>query len=37
VVNRLQDIYHLALSDALPLEDSVALMKGVAKEYAHDD
>ncbi|MFE0487391.1 MULTISPECIES: helix-turn-helix domain-containing protein [Streptomyces] len=37
VVNRLQDIYHLALSDALPLEDSVALMRGVAKEYAHDD
>lgn len=37
VVSRLHDIYHLALSDALPLKDSVALMRVIAKEYVGDD
>lgn len=33
VVHRLQSVYDLALSDALPLEESLALMRTSAKEH----
>ncbi|MEU9563861.1 helix-turn-helix transcriptional regulator [Streptomyces sp. NPDC048161] len=36
-VQRLQSVYDLALSDALPLEESLALMRATAKEYGHHD
>jgi len=35
VVQRLQHRYDLALSDALPLKDSLGLLRMTAKEYAH--
>ncbi|MFF8367347.1 MULTISPECIES: helix-turn-helix domain-containing protein [Streptomyces] len=37
VVQRLEDVYDLALSDALPLTESLALMRATAKEYGHHD
>jgi DNA-binding XRE family transcriptional regulator len=36
VVEQLQGAYHLALGDALPLRESLALLKATAKDYAHD-
>ncbi|MFJ5225871.1 helix-turn-helix domain-containing protein [Streptomyces sp. NPDC088400] len=33
MVERLQNAYHLALSDALPLKESLALMKATAKDH----
>jgi transcriptional regulator with XRE-family HTH domain len=35
VVQRLQGVYDLALGDALPLRESIALMRAIAKEYGH--
>ncbi|MFD7529519.1 MULTISPECIES: helix-turn-helix domain-containing protein [unclassified Streptomyces] len=35
VVQRLQGVYDLALGDALPLKESLAVMKATAKEYGH--
>lgn len=35
IVDRLQGAYHLALSDALPLRESLALLKATAKDYGH--
>lgn len=35
IVERLQGAYHLALSDALPLQESLALLKATAKDYGH--
>ncbi|MCP9945752.1 helix-turn-helix transcriptional regulator [Streptomyces somaliensis] len=37
VVARLQAIYDLALSDALPLKESLAMLRTTAKEYGHHD
>lgn len=37
MVERLQGAYYLALGDALPLEESLALMRATAKEYGHHD
>ncbi|MER6028277.1 helix-turn-helix transcriptional regulator [Streptomyces sp. NPDC001851] len=37
VVERLQGAYHLALSDALPLQESLALLRATAKDYGHHD
>lgn len=37
VVQRLQGVYDLALGDALPLKESIALMRATAKEYGHHD
>ncbi|MFG2207700.1 Scr1 family TA system antitoxin-like transcriptional regulator [Streptomyces sp. NPDC048638] len=37
VVQELQGRYDLALSDALPLKESLALLKATAKEYGHHD
>ncbi|MCX5343461.1 helix-turn-helix domain-containing protein [Streptomyces atratus] len=37
VVRQLQSRYDLALSDALPLKESQALLRATAKEYAHHD
>lgn len=37
LVTRLQAIYDLALSDALSLKDSVALLRATAKDYGHHD
>jgi len=37
VVQRLQGVYDLALSDALPLNESLALMRAIAKGYGHHD
>jgi hypothetical protein len=37
VVERLQAIYDLALSDALPQQESLALLRTTAKDYRHDD
>lgn len=37
VVERLQGAYDLALSDALPLKESLALLKATAKEYRDHD
>ncbi|MFD9951499.1 helix-turn-helix domain-containing protein [[Kitasatospora] papulosa] len=36
VVARLQDIYALALSDALPQRESLAMLRAAAKEYEHE-
>ncbi|MEV0373829.1 helix-turn-helix transcriptional regulator [Streptomyces sp. NPDC050636] len=36
-VQRLQGLYALALGDALPLKESLALMRATAKEYGHHD
>ncbi|MFJ6739444.1 Scr1 family TA system antitoxin-like transcriptional regulator [Streptomyces sp. NPDC091279] len=35
IVERLQSAYHLALSDALPLRESLALLKATAKDFDH--
>ncbi|WP_327311066.1 MULTISPECIES: helix-turn-helix domain-containing protein [unclassified Streptomyces] len=37
LVQQLQGTYDLALGDALPLKESVALMKAIAKEYDHHE
>ncbi|MGC9536082.1 helix-turn-helix domain-containing protein [Streptomyces sp. UG1] len=37
VVRQLQSRYALALSDALPLKDSLALLRATGKEYGHHD
>ncbi|MFD7456203.1 MULTISPECIES: helix-turn-helix domain-containing protein [unclassified Streptomyces] len=37
VVRELENRYSLALSDALPLKESLALLRAVAKEYGHHD
>ncbi|WP_455360135.1 helix-turn-helix domain-containing protein [Streptomyces sp. SYSU K21746] len=37
VVARLQGIYDLALSDALPLKESLAALRATAKDYGHHD
>ncbi|MFF8993065.1 Scr1 family TA system antitoxin-like transcriptional regulator [Streptomyces sp. NPDC014983] len=37
IVERLQGAYHLALSDALPLQESLALLRTTAKDYGHHD
>jgi hypothetical protein len=37
VVHRLQSVYDLSLSDALPLRESLALLRATAKEYGHHD
>ncbi|MFF8313527.1 helix-turn-helix domain-containing protein [Streptomyces lydicus] len=37
LVQRIQGAYDLALSDALPLKESVALLRATAKEYGHHD
>ncbi|MEU7564855.1 helix-turn-helix domain-containing protein [Streptomyces fradiae] len=37
VVSQLQAIYDLALSDALPLKESLAMLRTSAKEYGHHD
>ncbi|MEU9118374.1 helix-turn-helix transcriptional regulator [Streptomyces sp. NPDC048506] len=37
VVQRLVQVYDLALGDALPLKESLALMRATAKEYGHHD
>ncbi|MGX1130859.1 transcriptional regulator with XRE-family HTH domain [Streptomyces glaucescens] len=37
VVRQLENRYSLALSDALPLKESLALLRAVAKEYGHHD
>lgn len=35
MVQRLQGVYDLALGDALPLKESLALMRATAKDYGH--
>ncbi|GGZ73879.1 helix-turn-helix domain-containing protein [Streptomyces bluensis] len=37
VVREMQSRYDLALSDALPLKESLALLRATAKEYGHHD
>ncbi|MFF8895992.1 Scr1 family TA system antitoxin-like transcriptional regulator [Streptomyces lydicus] len=37
LVHRLQGAYALALGDALPLKESLALLRATAKEYGHRD
>ncbi len=37
MVDRFQGAYALALSDALPLKESLALLRTTAKEYGHHD
>ncbi|GAA2661908.1 helix-turn-helix transcriptional regulator [Streptomyces vastus] len=37
VVHRLQAVYDLGLGDALPQNESVALLRAIAKEYGHHD
>ena len=37
LVQQLQGTYDLALGDALPLRESLALMKTIAKEHGHHD
>ncbi|ARH92374.1 MULTISPECIES: helix-turn-helix domain-containing protein [Streptomyces] len=37
MVERLQSAYHLALGDALPMKESLALMRATAKDYGHHD
>ncbi|WP_310713574.1 helix-turn-helix domain-containing protein [Streptomyces lydicus] len=37
MVERLQSAYHLALGDALPMKESLALMRATAKGYGHHD
>jgi hypothetical protein len=36
LVQRLQGTYDLALGDALPMKESVALMRAIAEDYVHD-
>ena len=36
-VRELQHRYDLALSDALPLKESLAMLRATAKEYGHHD
>ncbi|KAF4407012.1 helix-turn-helix domain-containing protein [Streptomyces lycii] len=36
-VERLQNAYYLALGDALPMKESVAMLWATAKEYGHHD
>lgn len=37
VVQRLQGVHDLALGDAFPIKESLALMRATAKEYGHHD
>ncbi|MEU9704819.1 helix-turn-helix transcriptional regulator [Streptomyces sp. NPDC047981] len=37
VVQRLQGVYDLALGDALPLKESLTLMRAIAKEHGHHE
>ncbi|PIM72920.1 transcriptional regulator [Streptomyces sp. JV178] len=37
VVDRLEGAYDLALGDAMPLKESLALMRATAKDYGHRD
>lgn len=37
MVEQLRGAYDLALSDALPLKESLALLRATAKEYGHHD
>ncbi|MGW5278561.1 helix-turn-helix domain-containing protein [Streptomyces collinus] len=37
MVQELQGLYDLALSDALPLKESLALLRAIAKDYGHHD
>ncbi|MDX2679637.1 helix-turn-helix domain-containing protein [Streptomyces sp. NY05-11A] len=37
VVDRLEGIYDLALGDAMPLKESLSLMRATAKDYGHRD
>ncbi|MFE9117650.1 Scr1 family TA system antitoxin-like transcriptional regulator [Streptomyces sp. NPDC007172] len=37
LVERFQGTYDLALSDALPLTESLSLLRATAKDYGHDD
>jgi hypothetical protein len=37
LVERIRGAYDLALGDALPLKESLALMRATAKEYGHHD
>ncbi|WP_328914141.1 MULTISPECIES: helix-turn-helix domain-containing protein [unclassified Streptomyces] len=37
VVQQLQSVYDLALGDALPLHESLALLRATAKDYGHYD
>lgn len=37
IVEQLRGAYDLALGDALPLQESLALMRATAKEYGHHD
>ncbi|BBC36144.1 hypothetical protein SGFS_074380 [Streptomyces graminofaciens] len=37
VVKRLEDVYALALSDAMPLRESIALLRATAKDYGRHD
>lgn len=37
MVDRLQGAYDLALGDAMPLKESLALMRATAKDYGHRD
>lgn len=37
MVERFQGAYDLALGDALPLKESLALLRATAKDYGHDD
>ncbi|WP_200307318.1 helix-turn-helix domain-containing protein [Streptomyces adelaidensis] len=37
VVKRLEDLYALALSDAMSLRESIALLRTTAKDYGHHD
>ncbi|KOV59378.1 helix-turn-helix domain-containing protein [Streptomyces sp. MMG1121] len=37
MVRELQSRYYLALSDASPLKESVALLRAIAKDYGHHD
>ncbi|MCP3819589.1 helix-turn-helix transcriptional regulator [Streptomyces sp. A3M-1-3] len=37
LVQRLQSAYDLALGDALPLQESLALMRAIAKDHGHHD
>ncbi|MER5970714.1 helix-turn-helix transcriptional regulator [Streptomyces sp. NPDC002055] len=37
VVERLQSAYHLAMGDALPLKESLAVLRATAKEHLHHD
>lgn len=37
MVDRLEGAYDLALGDALPLKESLALMRATAKDYEHSE